>query len=273
MMSQNETERQAAIHALQWHLDHGVDAVILDTALDRTAVPELPTKSDLPSPITSPSTEAPKPLLGAAEAIIEAQKLAASCETVEALSKAIENFEGLSLKKMATNMVFADGDMAFDIMVIGEAPNTDEDVQGKPFVGQAGQLLDKILASIHLARQPEQAQRGAYLTNMLNWRPPGNRTPTDSEIAIALPFIERHIALVKPKVMILCGGVAGKALLRRSESISKLRGTFHDYQVAEGHIAKAVVTYHPTYLLRTPAQKKAVWADMLMTQDYIKSNL
>lgn len=283
MMSQNEPERQAQIHALthalQWQVDHGVDVIVMDTPLDKTAPPPMPTRDVLPSPVTHKAEV--KPLMGAADAIIEAQKLAAACNTLDELSAAISAFDGLSLKKMATNMVFASGSSDSDIMVIGDAPAADDDIQGIPFVSEDGKLLDKILASIGLSRAPHSDQsvdkladqRGAYLTNMLNWRPPGNRTPTDSEIAIALPFIERHIALVSPKILILCGGVAGKALMRRNDSISKLRGSVHDYQIPNGLLVKTIITYHPAYLLRTPAQKKAVWADMLMTQDYIERNL
>ncbi len=279
MMSQNEPERQAQIHALthalQWQVDQGIDVIVLDTPIDKIAPPALPTKEALAIPLNhnlSHKAEV-KPLMGAADAIIQAQKLAGACNTLEELSATISAFDGLALKKTATHMVFADGSPDSDIMVIGDAPAAADDIQGIPFMDADGQLLDKILASIGLARKPQNDQRGAYLTNMLNWRPPGNRTPTDSEIAITLPFIERHIALVKPKILVLCGGVAGKALMRRNESISKLRGTLRDYQTPSGDILQAVTTYHPAYLLRTPAQKKAVWADMLMLQDYIESHL
>jgi DNA polymerase len=236
-------------------------------------MPEIPKKSDLSRPDSRPNIikNQASPPLGAAEAIVEAQKSAKICKNLEELQQAIADFDGLSVKKTATNMVFSDGDPQSDIMVIGEAPGADEDIQGKPFVGISGQLLDKILACIHLSRKPEAGQKSVYISNILNWRPPGNRTPTDSEISISLPFIEKHIELVKPKVVVLCGGVAGKSLLQRNDSISKLRGTFHDYQTTDGHQLKMIATYHPAYLLRTPAQKKAVWADMLMLQDYLEN--
>lgn len=273
--SYSGAQNSQLIDALQWHIDHGVDVVVLDEPIDRTAPPDIPKISDLPTPISAPTAanNLEKPLMGAAEAIVEAQKLAAACNNLEELKQAIAAFDGLSVKKTATNMVFADGDPDSDVMVIGEAPGADEDIQGKPFVGVSGQLLDKILACINLARQPEEAQKSVYISNILNWRPPGNRTPTDSEIAISLPFIEKHIALIQPKIIILFGGVAGKALLKRTESISKLRGTLYDHQLTDGTVIKAAVTYHPAYLLRTPAQKKAVWADMLMIQDYLESNV
>ena len=274
-MSHSNAQKTELIAALQWHIDHGVDVAVLDDPVDRTIVPDIPKKSELPEPVSAPVKAVQSndlPLLGAAEAIVKAKKLAESANTLDELKQAIADFDGLSVKKTATNMVFADGDpKKSDIMVIGEAPGADEDIQGKPFVGVSGQLLDKILACINLSRKPEDDQKSVYISNILNWRPPGNRTPTDSEISISMPFIEKHIALVKPKVIILCGGVAAKSLLKRSDSISKLRGTFHEYQIAQGDSVKMIATYHPAYLLRTPAQKKAVWADMLMLQDHLES--
>ena len=285
-MSHNNTEKAYNIQALQWHIDHGADEVIVDTPIDRTAMPELPKRDEVKAGKSSSASTPPTgfqdnvvqaDMMGAAQAIVEAQKLAASCTTLEELTQAIQNFEGLSVKKTATNMVFADGNPKASIMVIGDAPGADEDIAGKPFVGVSGQLLDRILACIDLGRSDENPQKSVYISNILNWRPPGNRTPTQSEIDISLPFLERHIALVKPKMIILCGGVVAKGLLRRSESISKLRGGFHDYQTPEGlqndgnAPISAMVTYHPEYLLKTPAQKKAVWADMLMFQEKLTS--
>lgn len=274
-MSHPNAEKQDFIAALQWHVDHGVDVAVLDQPVDRTAMPEILKKSDIPKPISMPAIqqEQDTPFMGSAQAIIEAQKLAAACNTLEELAAAIQNFDGLSIKKTATNMVFAAGKPESDVMVIGDAPATDEDIQAMPFVGETGQLCDKILACIALSRHPQENQKSVYLSNILNWRPPGNRTPTDSEIAISLPFIEKHIELVRPKILIFFGGVAGNALLKRSESISKLRGNLYDYFLKEGSLVKTIVTYHPAYLLKTPAQKKAVWADMLMVQDYIENNL
>lgn len=285
-MSHNNTEKAYNIQALQWHIDHGADEVLVDTPIDRTAIPELPKRDDVKAHKSSSAKPAmtgfqdnvvQADMMGAAQAIIEAQKLAAGCTTLEELADAIQKFDGLSVKKTATNMVFADGNPKASVMLIGEAPGADEDIEGKPFVGISGQLLDRILACIDLSRGDENPQKSVYISNILNWRPPGNRTPTQAEIDISLPFIERHIALVKPKMIILCGGVVAKGLLRRTESISKLRGVFHDYQVSEGlhngdnEVIPAMVTYHPEYLLKTPAQKKAVWADMLMFQEKLTS--
>ena len=262
-------------HTLQWYIDNGVDEVLVDEPIDRTVVPSVSdviAKAPLAKAPIMPKAEkeATLEMMGAAEAIVEARNLAATCDSLEALKEVITNFEGLSIKKMATNMAFAQGNPQSEIMLIGEAPGADEDVEGRPFAGQNGQLLDKILASIGLLSSKADdgvtdLKNSVYMSNVLNWRPPGNRTPTQAEIDISLAFIERHIALVKPKMLIICGGLAAKALLKRDDTISKIRGNFHEYQMGTESIP-AMVTYHPAYLLKTPLQKKAVWADMLMFQ-------
>jgi uracil-DNA glycosylase family 4 len=195
-----------------------------------------------------------------ADIIKQANDVAASAKTLDDLKSAVQNFDGLSLKKTATQIVFADGNPEAKIMVIGDAPGADEDRQGKPFVGVSGQLLDKIFDCINLNRGDS-----LYISNILNWRPPGNRTPTKEEMDIAHPFIKRHIELINPDMLVLCGGVAAQTLLQSKESISRLRGKIHDYD----ETTKAIATYHPAFLLRTPLQKKKVWQDMLMLQDHI----
>ncbi len=273
--AENTYDTSVMMSALQWYIDHGVDELLLDEPQDRTALPDIASviaKAPAPTPLKSVATSSPIPtssapdMMGAAEAIIEAQKLAGQCDNLEALKTAIMDFEGLSIKKTATNMVFADGNPKATIMVIGEAPGADDDSVGKPFMGESGHLLDKILACIDLDRNSKDTKRSVYISNVLNWRPPGNRTPTKAEMDISLAFIEKHIALVKPKFLLICGAVAAKALLKREESLSKMRGECHELEIG-GHSCLALVTYHPAYLLRTPAQKKAVWADMLMLQD------
>ena len=273
-------EKEAALAALQWHVDHDLTDLMLDEAEDYTKVPDLAEtmqkleeKPALKMPVSgaavSKNSESAG-FMGAAEAITESRKMAAACRTLDDLSQAIADFEGLSVKKTATNMVFCDGNPEADIMLIGEAPGADEDIQGKPFVGASGQLLDKILASIGLSRTAEELDKAVYISNILNWRPPGNRTPTPQEIEISLPFVQRHIALVQPKILILCGGVSAKSLLDSKDSISRLRGKFHSFTISDDlksadiREIKAFATYHPAYLLRTPSQKRAVWADMLM---------
>lgn len=261
--AKNLQTQDGLLQALQWHIDHGADEVLVDKPVDRTATPDI---ADI---IAKAAAEAEPEIMGAATAIVEAQKLAAACQTLEELKKAIMDFEGLSIKNTATNVVFADGDSKAPIMLIGDAPEAEEDIQGKPFVGEAGQLLDKILMSIGLSRDSQDINASVYISNVINWRPPGNRTPSQAEQSISLAFIERHIALAQPKMLIFCGGVAAKTLLKRSDTISKLRGSFHDYPVGDT-VIPAMATYHPTYLLKTPSQKKAVWADMQMFQAKMK---
>lgn len=268
--------------ALEWQIAEGVDEGISDTPVNRTAPPVLKdVLADAP-PISKMLVNSTNSLDlgGTSQAVAEAAKLAKSCHSLEELRAAIAAFDGLSIKKTATNMVFADGNPNAHVMVIGEAPGADEDKAGKPFMGAPGQLLDKIMAAIGLSRTSDDAANSVYLTNILNWRPPGNRTPNPAEIDISLPFIERHIALVKPRYIILSGGVAAKGLLGSGDNISKLRGKFHDYTprtdgiavglLEGGFVIPSVPTYHPSYLLRTPSQKKAVWMDMLMLHEKLK---
>lgn len=275
------THRKALKTALAWYVDHGVDEALGDEVADRTLMPEMPNATSGASSMAAapvqnvsqaaaapPDTAAPA-FLGKAEARAETVKLAKDASSLEELRKSIAEFDGLAVKKTATNMVFCDGNPKADIMLIGEAPGADEDRQGKPFVGVSGQLLDRILKCIDLDRCAEETSKAVYISNILNWRPPGNRTPNPAEIAASLPFIEKHIMLVQPKILILCGGVAAKSLLGVDQSISRLRKSWHEYrpQTTElgynGPVIPAIATYHPAYLLRTPAQKKAVWSDML----------
>ncbi len=261
------------LSALQWHIDAGADEALQDTPNDRTAAARKILESGPVeiAPQTIPNRiENVTQLAGTAESALAAAAAARASHTLEELQAAIASFDGLAIKKTAMNMVFADGNPKARVMLVGEAPGADEDRQGKPFVGVSGQLLDRILACIGLSRTEEDPQKAVYISNVLNWRPPGNRTPSPAEIDMSLPFIERHIALVNPDVLILCGGVSAKGLLGSGDAISKLRGRFHDYKPMTDGISAhtspvpAIATYHPAYLLRTPSQKKLVWADMLM---------
>ncbi|MGL4426393.1 MAG: uracil-DNA glycosylase [Alphaproteobacteria bacterium] len=191
-----------------------------------------------------------------------------SCESLEALRQALESFEGCALKQTATQTVFSDGSPQHaKVMLVGEAPGADEDRLGKPFVGLSGQLLDKMFRTIGLSRQDN-----LYISNIVPWRPPGNRQPTPGEIAVCLPFIERHISLVNPPFLMALGGTACKAFLQKTEGITKLRGRWFPYQ--NPYLDKPIpllVTYHPAYLLRSPGQKKEVWKDLLTLQDALRN--
>lgn len=265
------------IAALQYYADHGVSTCALEEAIDRFDLdPPEAGPQDTMSMVKAQLNKAPdstqneqKTFLGKSEAYEEALRLANQANNLEELSSAILEFDGIGLKKTAGKMVFAAGNPKADIMLVGEAPEADEDRQGIPFVGASGQLLDRILSCIDIDRNQNEPQKSVYISNILNWRPPGNRTPSPAEIEVSLPFIERHIRLVSPKILVICAGVAAKALLASDLSISRLRNKWHDYVSVtqgledKGEKVKAIVTYHPSHLLKTPAQKKLVWEDML----------
>ena len=194
------------------------------------------------------------------EAIAEAEKLAAQASDLAALREAMLSFDLCPLKKTARNLVFADGAPQAQIMLIGEAPGQEEDRRGLPFVGRSGQLLDKMLAAIGLSRADN-----IYITNILPWRPPGNRNPFDWERAVCRPFLDRHIELIAPKILIFLGGVAAKELLNTTRGIMSLRGRWHKMKIKDREI-DALPTLHPAYLLRQPAQKSLAWSDMLLVK-------
>ncbi len=200
--------------------------------------------------------------------IASAKNLADNCQTLDELKNAIAQFEGCNLKKMATNTVFSDGNPNSKIMVIGEAPGNHEDLQGIPFCGDSGAMLNEMLMSINLHRQKD-----FYITNVIFWRPPGNRRPTDEELAICRPFFERHIELFAPKVIILVGATAMSSILGVSDPITKVRGQILDYD-AKFLISptKIFTIFHPSFLMRQPMKKKLVWQDMLTLEKFIKNN-
>jgi DNA polymerase len=257
------TAQTPALALLRWYIDAGADEAILDGPVDRT-VPRDDSPADSPAapppPVVASSVQVRKPptLLSRSDVTQTARAQAAAAKTLAELRAAIEAFDGCALKATAASTVFGDGNPAAPIMFVGEAPGGEEDRHGVPFVGPAGKLLDKMLAAIGIDRT------GAYITNLLPWRPPGNRNPTDAEIAACLPFIERHIELVSPRVLVFVGGASAKALLGTSEGIMKLRGRAFQYESA-GMVrpipARAI--FHPAYLLRTPAQKRESWIDLI----------
>lgn len=262
MMETTENKRfddaSALLAALEWQVDMGADESIADQPVDRFAVkpeskPEKPTLPTATQARPKPAADAP---LGAADAVADGQKMAASCTSLAALRAALEAFDGCALKQTATNLVFGDGAEDADIMFVGEAPGRDEDIEGRPFVGVSGQMLDRMLSFIGLDRTR------FHITNTLYWRPPGNRTPTDAEIAICRPFLEKHIALIDPKVIVFVGGASAKAMLHTTQGITKIRGRWHEYsQEGLDQPIPALPTFHPAYLLRNSAQKKLAWRD------------
>jgi DNA polymerase len=197
--------------------------------------------------------------LGASEAETAARRIARGATSLEALEAALRGFDGCGLKATATKLCFYRGAPLADLMMIGEAPGRDEDLEGKPFVGRAGQLLDRMLAAIGLS------ESDVHITNIVYWRPPGNRTPTPQEALACRPFLERQIELVAPKILVALGGSAAKEILGVSEGIMRLRGKWREVTIGDRNIA-AIATLHPAYLLRTSAAKQLAWMDLLKIQ-------
>ena len=274
--SSSPGEAEKALALLRWYVEMGADEAIGAEPVNRFAPLPHPTPPSFAgeggvaasSPASAPSVSArpastpaspPASLTESlAEAAQSARRLAASADTVEALAAAVAAFDGCALKRTATNTVFAAGNPKAPVMIVGEGPGADEDRIGRPFVGRAGQLLDRMLAAIGL-------DRGSVLiTNVVYWRPPGNRTPTAAEIASCLPFVLRHIALVNPEVLVLCGGTAAGALLPQGQGITRLRGRWFDLAVPG--LDRPVPTlpmFHPSFLLRAPERKREAWRDLL----------
>ena len=205
-----------------------------------------------------PRAPAQRPLLrSAGSAADSARAIAAACLDLAAIEAAVAGFDGCALRETALNLCFADGSPDAEVMLIGEAPGAEEDRLGKPFVGQSGKLLDKMLATIGLTRA------SVYITNVIYWRPPGNRSPTQAEIAACQPFLERQIELLRPKVIVFLGGISARGLLGVKEGVTKLRGRRFFYTAGDGARIPAMVTFHPAFLLRQPAQKRFAWRDLL----------
>ena len=277
---------QAIRALLDWYVLAGVDQAIDHAPRDRyreaaaattaaVTVAREPVPEAVPPSAPRPALAAsqdpappapPAPLLPPGDATWSAQEIATACTSLDQLVAAVRAFEGCALKRTATNTVIGDGNPEAALMFVGEAPGAEEDRQGLPFVGPAGRLLDRMLASIGLDRS------AVYITNMLPWRPPGNRSPTAEELAICQPFLERQIELIAPRILVLVGGIAAKALLNRREGITRLRGQWFPFSTPrmEGTI-QATATFHPAYLLRTPSAKREVWRDLLAIEDKMKN--
>ncbi|WP_157056571.1 uracil-DNA glycosylase [Pseudorhodobacter aquimaris] len=245
----------AAFAALAWQVELGVTEVMSEAAVDRYALPE---KQATLTP--KPKTVEDQVQPAAPDPVNAAQAAAAPCADLTALRAALESFAHCELKKGARNLVFSAGNPGAPLMVVGEAPGREEDREGLPFVGHSGLLLDKMLAAIGHARDADDPRASAYLTNVLPWRPPGDRDPTEAEIAMMRPFLLRHIVLAKPQVIIAMGNVACQALLGQS-GILRMRG-----QWGECAAIPVMPMTHPAYLLRNLGAKREAWADLLAVQ-------
>jgi DNA polymerase len=277
MLAPPALDRQDLAALLRWYVDMGVDCPVEEAPVDRFAqslaqpkslaiqqapaappphrqTPPQPLQKRAP-PRAAPIAPPPAAALSQDSAVASAREQAASAGTLDELREKLSAFDGCALKNAATQLVFADGAPDARLMIIGEGPGAEEDRIGKPFVGKAGQLLDKMLVAIGLDRT------NVYIANVVPWRPPGNRTPTPQELALCLPFIRRQIELVSPDFLVLLGASSAQTLLNEKEGIMRLRGHWHDYDCG-GRKIKALPMLHPAYLLRAPLKKAQAWRDL-----------
>ena len=249
---------------LDFYLEAGVDALVGEHPVDRLAAaepapapPRVFNQAILPPDLEikgRPSAPAAPPALD--EAAMAARAAAKSSKTLDELRAILDKFDGCALKATATQMVFADGNPQARVMFVGEAPGRDEDIEGLPFVGRSGKLLDRMLAAVGLNRT------SVYIANIVPWRPPGNRTPTPQESQICLPFILRQIELADPEILVCLGGPSAQTLLGIKEGITKTRGRWFNFNTGKRDI-RAMPTFHPAFLLRSPLQKRFAWRDFL----------
>lgn len=247
----------------EWWEDMGVevDSAAVTAYLKATETAEAgspPAQKAASSPQITPARRSKRQKI---DWVVEAETAAAACESIEALKAAIEAFDGSPLKEASENTVVFDGVAGASLMIIGEGPGAEEDRRGLPFVGKAGQLLDRMLAAIERSRT-----ENAFITNVNYWRPPGNRNPEEEELAVCRPFVDRMVELAQPKLIIAAGGVPAKALLNSSNGIMKLRGTEHVFRTSSGFSAPLIPILHPAYLLRRPQDKSRAWRDLLLVE-------
>jgi uracil-DNA glycosylase len=250
---------------LAFYLEAGVDCALADEPVNRLAEAE-PVPAAPPREVTTPRAQREAPVAAPAvprseitiapdAAVASAREAARTAPTLDALRSLLANFDGCALKHTATKLVFADGNPEARVMFVGEAPGRDEDIEGLPFVGRSGKLLDRMIAAIGLDRSR------AYIANVIPWRPPGNRTPTPQETQVCLPFIQRQIELVNPDVLVTLGNPSTQALIGTREGIMRTRGKWFDYDTGTRTI-RAIATFHPAYLLRSPSYKRMSWQDL-----------
>ena len=268
------SKASSAAALLDWYRAMGVDEAIGESGIDRFAEVEA-SKQQAASPPPRPEPKAaPQPsgprreFTGVApdEAVMDARSRAGDAKTLQDLETALRGFEGCPLKATAKNTCFKRGSDDARVMFIGEGPGRDEDLQGLPFVGRAGKLLDKMLAAISLS------EADVYVTNIVYWRPPGNRTPTIQEVQACMPFLERQVELLDPDLLVLIGGPSSQNLLGTKEGIMRLRGKWRDCEIG-GKVRRALPILHPAYLLRTPAAKRQAWRDLLTLKTALENKV
>lgn len=257
---------QDVASALQFYMEIGWDEPMEAVAQNR--LKPRPSVIQAVEPAAALAVAAPRETLGAFDAMSPATDLAAAAKNLEDLKKAVSEFGGLAIRKTATHLVFADGNPAARVMAIGEVPDADDDKCGLAFspAGEAGQLFDKMMGAIGLNRAEVDPVKSVYMTHVLNWRPPGNRSPSAAEIDLSLPFLKKHIDLVKPQFLLFFGALPAKVLLGRIETITKLRGQWFEYQGIP-----CLVTYSPSFLIKSPAKKREVWEDLQALQKKVSA--
>jgi DNA polymerase len=262
-MSPNHPLNDAeALAALDWYRAAGVDVAVGDEPVDRFA-----TSAIVPPKRPAAQAVAPIPAVPLVTDPAETRAIAAAASTLEELRAAMDAYDGCSLKHRATQLCFADGNPEAEIMLVGEGPGEQEDKQGKPFVGRAGQLLDRMLGAIGLDRTK------VYIANMVPWRPPGNRNPTPEELALCAPFLHRQVELVGPKLLVTLGNVPTQALFETAQGITRMRGNWKTLQINSLSVP-TLPTLHPAFLLRTPGAKAQAWKDMLsLKRAIVKENI
>lgn len=255
-MPDTYAEFAAALDALAWQVELGVDEAICEEPVNRFEAPK-PEPVAKEQPVAQSFAKPPK-VDEIAVARETGRAVAQACLDLDALQAAIASFDGCELKKGARNTVFSDGLRGAHVMIIGEAPGREEDSQGKPFVGRSGQLLDRMVAAIGLTRMAENPEEAVYITNVIPWRPPQNRDPSADETAMMRPFLMRHIELAQPKAILLMGNAATRTVLETAAGITRMRGKWADVSGIP-----ALPMLHPAALLRNPMSKKDAWADLL----------
>jgi DNA polymerase len=255
-----------ALALLEWQIELGADEALADAPVDRYAAAEEARKQAEAAPAPQkgqPAPPQPKPKI---DPVAVAKDMAARVRSLDELHAAMQQFDHCELKRGARNLVFCDGHPSARVMIIGEAPGRDEDREGRPFVGRAGQLLDRMLDAIGMDRGSDDAAQAVYITNVLPWRPPQNRDPKPEEIQMLLPFLRKHVELIKPEVVVLMGNISCQAGLGK-RGITRLRG-----QWAEAYGTPALPMFHPAYLLRQPHAKREAWADLLSLKARLKGS-
>lgn len=259
---QNDMTPHDAAEALRWLSEMGADEIIGENPVNRLVAPA-------PKAAPAPVRAAPAP--AATPVVMPPGAGAGQYGSLAEIAQALEGFDACPLKKTATRLCYADGNPAARVMLVGEAPGREEDIEGRPFVGRSGQLLDRMLAAVGLSRTAQDRESGVFITNAIFWRPPGNRTPTEAETQMCLPFLLRTIELQKPDVIVCLGATPAHRLTGRTDGILKLRGKWVTASIG-GRNIPLLPTLHPAYLLRQPAQKRLAWRDLLSLRQMLDAH-